>query len=417
MKIVFFTFYYPPDLCAGSFRAVALVRALSKRLKDNDELHVITTHPNRYKSYRVKAENIEVDGKITIHRITVPEHDSDILLQIRTFSVYAVSAYRMCKRLNPNFLIGTTGRLMTGVLTGVSAYRLNCPYFIDLRDIFSETISDIFSRKSKILGSFFRLLFSVFEKRLLDNAAGVNVVSEGFPEYFQTKGVDVSSWSFFPNGIDKEFMNLSLVRKDFSQGVKTILYAGNIGSGQGLEILLPDVAKCMGSEYHFLIIGGGGGCPKLINTIKKENINNIEILPPIKREDLIAYYQNADILFLHLNNIPAFKRVLPSKIFEYAALGKPIVAGLSGYSAQFMVENVPNSIIFSPGDVDGCVDALKKAEKLDIKNENGNIFIKKYSREKIMDRMVGHIFSVFAIPDFGVATFKRVKGNEKIAKL
>ncbi len=30
MKIVFFTFYYPPDLCAGSFRAAALAKALEK---------------------------------------------------------------------------------------------------------------------------------------------------------------------------------------------------------------------------------------------------------------------------------------------------------------------------------------------------------------------------------------------------
>jgi len=53
MKIVFFTFYYPPDLSAGSFRAVALARALAKKLGTNDELHVITTHTYRYASQRV----------------------------------------------------------------------------------------------------------------------------------------------------------------------------------------------------------------------------------------------------------------------------------------------------------------------------------------------------------------------------
>lgn len=394
MKIVFFTFYYPPDLCAGSFRASALAQALSKKMANGDELHIITTHPNRYKEHSVKAENIEVDGKITIHRIEVPEHNSGMLLQIRTFSVYAVAAYRLCKRLNPNFLIGTTSRLMTGILTGFSAYRLNCRYFIDLRDIFSETISDFFSRKSKILGNTSRLVFSFLEVRLFDKAAGVNVVSEAFPGYFQEQGVDTSSWSFFSNGVDKEFINLSLVRRNHSQHIKTILYAGNIGNGQGLEKVLPDVAKCMGSGYRFIVIGGGRASSKLINAIKKENINNIEILPPVKRDKLMVHYQDADILFLHLNDIPAFKRVLPSKIFEYTALRKPIVAGLRGYSAQFMADNVPNSIVFEPGDVEGCVDAIRKIEKLDVKNEVRDLFVKKYSREKIMNRMAEHIFSV-----------------------
>ncbi|MDC0198477.1 glycosyltransferase WbuB, partial [Candidatus Thioglobus sp.] len=83
MKIVFFTFYYPPDLSAGSFRSVALAQALSRKIDSNDELHVITTHPNRYASYREAANNIELDGNITIHRILAPSHRSGMLSQTR----------------------------------------------------------------------------------------------------------------------------------------------------------------------------------------------------------------------------------------------------------------------------------------------------------------------------------------------
>ena len=72
MKIVFFTFYYPPDLSAGSFRAISLARALLQKVDVDDEIVIITTHPNRYISHRVEAESLEIDGSITIHRITVP---------------------------------------------------------------------------------------------------------------------------------------------------------------------------------------------------------------------------------------------------------------------------------------------------------------------------------------------------------
>ena len=61
---------------------------------------------------------------------------------------------------------------------------------------------------------------------------------------------------------------------------------------------------------------------------------------------LLEYYKNADILFLHLKNIAAFKRVLPSKVFEYGALGKPIVAGVSGYSANFIKQNLQINYCF-----------------------------------------------------------------------
>jgi glycosyltransferase involved in cell wall biosynthesis len=391
LKIVFFTFYYPPDLCAGSFRAIALAQALSKRMKNDDELHIITTHPNRYENHRVKASDIEVHGNITIHRISVPSHKSGMFSQARTFATYALASYKLCNKLNPDFLIGTTSRLMTGVLTGLSARKLGCKYFIDLRDIFSETISDIFSQKNKLLGSISKKTFSLLERWLFDKATGVNVVSEGFPEYFQTMGIDTSNWSFFPNGVDKIFTNLPFIENKRLKEITTVLYIGNIGTGQGLENILPATAKYLGNKYRFLVIGGGGATSKLINAIKNNNVDNIEILAPIKREKLIKYYEEADILFVHLNDIPAFQRVLPSKIFEYAALRKPIVAGLSGYSAKFILDNVPYATIFNSGDVDGCVDAIKKAETLEIKDKNSDIFIEKFSLEKIMNKMAKHI--------------------------
>ena len=394
MKIVFFTFYYPPDLGAGSFRAIALAQALSKRMQNDDELHIITTHPNRYENHKVKAENFAIHGNIIVHRISIPNHKSGMLSQARSFATYALTSYKLSNNLNPDFLIGTTGRLMTGVLTGVSARKLGCEYFIDTRDIFSETISDIFSQKSKLLGFVSKTTFSLLERWLFNKAIGVNVVSEGFPEYFQSMGLDTSNWSFFPNGVDKEFVNLPFIQDKISKNIKTILYAGNIGSGQGLETILPATAKRMGNRYHFLVIGDGGARYKLINAIESNNVNNIEILPPVKRENLIKYYKDVDILFLHLNDIPAFRRVLPSKIFEYTALRKPIVAGLSGYSAKFIADNVPYATIFNSGDVDGCVDAIKKAESLEIKDKNVDIFIGKYSREKIMNKMAKHIVSL-----------------------
>jgi glycosyltransferase involved in cell wall biosynthesis len=255
----------------------------------------------------------------------------------------------------------------------------------------------MFLRKNKLMGSISKSTFFLLEKQLFNKASGVNVVSEGFPLYYEEKGIDTSNWSFFPNGVDKEFIGLSSLKKDKLRGVKTIMYAGNIGGGQGLDKILPHVAKLIGDRYRFLIVGDGSTNLLLRKAIKSENVNNIEILSPVNRNELIENYLFADILFLHLNDIPAFRRVLPSKIFEYVALRKPIVAGLSGYSAQFMADNVPSAIVFSPGDVDGCVYAIKKIENIKSTSDDINMFIKKYSREKIMNKMAEHILTSMLI--------------------
>ena len=394
MKIVFFTFYYPPDLCAGSFRAVALARALAKKLRTNDELHVITTHTNRYASHRVEAEDIEVDGKVTIHRIAVPGHQSRMISQMRTFAVFAFSAYRLCKKLKPDFLIGTTSRLMTGILTSLSARFQQRNYYIDLRDIFSETISDLLTRRSRLLGNAIKPVFTFLEKRVFNNASGVNIVSEAFTEYFQAEGIDTSNWTFFPNGVDQEFLDFPPVSNSANGRIKTILYAGNIGSGQGLETVIPVAAKRLGSGYRFVVVGDGSTISLLRKAIKRESVVNVELLPPVGRSELVKYYRDADILFLHLNNIPALRRVLPSKIFEYAALKKPIVAGLSGYSAQFLRDHVPYAFLFDPGDSKGAVSCVLNAVESSVPEDVVSEFVMTYSRVVIMDQMANQLISM-----------------------
>jgi len=394
MKIVFFSFYYPPDLCAGSFRAIALVQALSFKINSEDEIHVITTHPNRYASYAVNADNEESYENVTIHRIKVSSHQGGMADQILAFTFYACCAFRICLRIKPEFIIGTTSRLMTGLLTWFTSVVLSCGYFIDIRDVFSETIRDVLSIKSRLVGRLVGSFFSFIERFVFSHAGGVNVVSEGFLEYFQERGLDTSQWSFFPNGVDSEFINNhSLAKKKFL-GPKTVLYTGNVGSGQGLELIIPHVAQRMEGVFKFQIVGDGGTRNLLEKKIIELGLSNVDLFPPVGREQLIQYYDEADILFLHLNDLPVFKRVLPSKIFEYAALGKPIVAGLLGYSAQFVEDNISYAQQFYPTDIDGCVECLHNANMRDIRDIEVQLFVEKFSRKSIMDKMAQHILSI-----------------------
>jgi len=280
---------------------------------------------------------------------------------------------------------------MTGVLTSSAAKRLSVPYFIDLRDIFSETISDLFSRKNRLLGETAKKVFSWLERRVFCNAAGVNVVSQGFPEYFDARDIDTRHWTFFPNGVDRDFIGLNNTAVQSGSNTTTIFYAGNIGSGQGLETIIPDLAERLGDAFRFVVVGSGGTAPLLKEQVAQRSLENVELLPPVGRSELLNYYQNADVLFLHLNDVPAFRRVLPSKIFEYAALGKPVVAGISGYSAKFVQDNVPYAQLFQPGDVKGGIAAIGLAVTTEVDANEINRFIEKYARESIMQEMATYL--------------------------
>ena len=119
-------------------------------------------------------------------------------------------------------------------------------------------------------------------------------------------------------------------------------------------------------------------------------IKNIKIYKPISRDKLIDIYCSADILFVHLNNLKAFEKVLPSKIFELASFSKPILAGLSGFSANFIRNEVSHSYVFNPCD---DVDMIKKLNEIKDVKINRSDFIMKYKRSSIDSAFVKSIIS------------------------
>ena len=144
---------------------------------------------------------------------------------------------------------------------------------------------------------------------------------------------------------------------------------------------------------QFRLIGDGSALKLLINNDIFNQQNNIEVLKPILRDKLLNEYQKADILFLHLNDYKAFQKVLPSKIFEYASTGKPIIAGVSGYAAKFLNENIKGVEIFNPCDVDSMKAGLKKLLNGPRVIERGD-FCLQYSRKKIMQNLAKDILSL-----------------------
>jgi glycosyltransferase involved in cell wall biosynthesis len=379
LKILILSFYYAPDLCAGSFRTTAFVKALKDNLSENDTIEVVTTFPNRYKSFRKETACLEIEGNITIRRIKVPSHSSGFYDQARSFLVYFISALKIVRCNNYDVVFATSSRLFTAVLGALISRWKKIPLYLDIRDIFTDTLQSIFekSRLKRVIP-----LFLFFEKFTMKSAGKINLVSNGFADYFQKKYQ--KDYSFYSNGIDDDFLNCDYnIPSSSSNGKVVFTYTGNIGEGQGLDKIVPQIAGKY-ENIEFIIIGDGGR----INTLLKStnHMPNVKIMKPLNRTELITYYQKSDVLFLHLNDYEAFKKVLPSKIFEYAAMYKPIIAGVDGYAKEFIKKNLPDSLIFRPCDIS---DFCEKYDKFagNINGGQRKLFISKFSRQNIMGEM------------------------------
>ena len=386
-RIVYLTFYFKPDLCAGSFRNSPLAIELSRQANlENSFIDLYTTSPNRYNTFKTEAPKYEEIGNLRIHRISLPSHKSGMIDQVLSFSKYFWTVLKMNKGKKTDLVFASSSRLFTAFLGYRLSKKYKAPLFLDVRDIFVDTMLDV------LKPSFFKpliiLILKKIENKTFNHAEHINLISEGFKEYFSD--FRCINFSFFSNGIDEEFLQVdnSLIKTKIKDS-KLIIYAGNIGEGQGLHKIVPQTAKILGKEFTFLIYGDGGAKIKLQKEIDNLKVENVILKAPVSRFELKIIYNTADYLFLHLNDYSAFKKVLPSKIFELATYPKTILAGVSGYSADFIKKEVTNSFVFDPCDVNSLVSFLKNDKSL---NQIDRIVFKdKYRRSSINKKMSTNI--------------------------
>ena len=288
---------------------------------------------------------------------------------------------------------------MTSFVCMICARLSKKKYFIDIRDIFSDSLESSF--KNNFVLKHLIFITKLMEKNTYKNAAGVNIISPGFKSYFEKMGLDTSNWSRFTNGIDSEFINYDFKKNKSHNKKKIITYAGNIGYAQGLHKFLPFILKNSSDDFEFHIYGDGKYKNVLMNLIKKDNLSNIKLFDPVKRSNLLEIYRESDALLITLNNKDAFSRVIPSKIFEYAATNKPIFGTLHGFSLEFVKNELDSQFVVSSDNYLGLRNSLNNLnhflnKPLSIENDNID-FHKRFKRSNIMEKLGKRVFNDLGI--------------------
>jgi hypothetical protein len=397
-NLLLLSFYYTPDYCAGSFRAKSISDALLREQSVN-HLYIYTTQPHRYGGMEnFRTENKQ--SKSTVVKFKIPQHNNVFFRQVYSFLIYAIKSFvfSIKNRKQIDLILITSSRFGTSFLGFITSKVLKKPLAIDIRDIFSDNLNS-FNNSNSFLIKFLIKIIKKIEIIIIRHAKWKNFVSPGFLEYYDPGSFNMDHMKIYTNGIDEIFVDNRIlqnsnIKNNYNNSAKiiNILYAGNIGYGQALEKILIPLAKFFREKIVFEVIGDGNSKIKLINQIEKFNIHNIKLYDPISRNKLLNYYNKTDCLLLHLNDIKAFERVIPSKIFEYATFEKPVLAGLSGTARRFIEKNLNGFYLFPPNDLDFAKTQMNKIlSDIHDKKINNSKFIHKYQRSVLMKKMAKDI--------------------------
>ncbi|WP_373330640.1 glycosyltransferase [Salmonirosea aquatica] len=166
---------------------------------------------------------------------------------------------------------------------------------------------------------------------------------------------------------------------------RVILYAGNLGEKQGLEILL-EVAERFHSrpEVVFVLVGAGGGREKLEAKVQAAELTNVRFFPLQPNEKLAALLASADV-HLVLQKKSASDLVMPSKLTGImAAGGCAIVTALPGTSLYELVERYQTGILAEPESAEALWAGINRALTSDLAPYRANAlaYAKRYLQKE-----------------------------------
>jgi colanic acid biosynthesis glycosyl transferase WcaI len=117
----------------------------------------------------------------------------------------------------------------------------------------------------------------------------------------------------------------------------TVAYAGLIGYSQGLDVLLP-VAREL-RDVDFVLAGDGPHRAEIERRARELELENVRFPGYLGREGILELYRQSDVLFVQTEDTPYTNAVvIPMKLYEYMAAGRPIVYAGRGLAVDFLEE-------------------------------------------------------------------------------
>jgi glycosyltransferase involved in cell wall biosynthesis len=398
MKILYVSQYFPPEMGAPAGR----VYELSKHwVEAGHHVTVLTGFPNHPTgvvphNYRRQMRRIttreRIDGIEVVRTWLYPAPNRRPMERMLNYSSFCISA---CLRglflERPDVVIATSPQLLVG-LSGWWISRLKrCPLVFEVRDLWPESLlaSGIGREDSLLIRSLERL--ASFLYRRCDRIA---VVTEAFKDNLTTRrGLPAEKIDVVENGVETELFSpekdgAAIRQVNGLDGKFVVSYIGTMGYAHGLDIIIQAACRLKEAlpEALFLLVGEGAEKDQLRALAEKERLGNILFLDQQPRQTIPLFINASDVCLVLLRNAELFTTVLPSKMLEFMACGRPVVLGVDG-QARKILGQAEAGIYINPGDPEALaravMDLYRDPTLRSRLGENGRAFIcKHYSRKQ-----------------------------------
>ena len=353
MRILFLTDNFPPEVNAPASRTFDHCK---EWVKAGAEVTVITCNPNFpqgkvYEGYKNKwfkqEEMMEGIRVIRVWTYIVP--NVGFLKRTLDFISFSISAFFAGLFVKTDIIVATSPQFFTALAGRTLHWWKRKPWVMEVRDLWPESIKTVGAMKDNL----FIRYFEWEEMRCYRSAKKIVVVTDSFKRKLIERGVDEQKIFVVKNGVDKSLFkpmkkDADIVKQLHLEGKTVVGYIGTHGMAHKLDFILNCANDLKNDKsLHFILMGGGAEKENLLRMKEELKVDNVTMLDPVPKTEVGRYISVLDICLINLKKSPLFTTVIPSKIFENAAMAIPILMGVEG-EAQQIIEGYEAGLCFEP---------------------------------------------------------------------
>jgi colanic acid biosynthesis glycosyl transferase WcaI len=376
LKILLISQYFPPDLGGVATRASNLVKGL---VANDCHVTVITGFPhypygNIPKEYRWMPVKVEWIGKTKVIRSFMPPLKSEGLLKrlllIGFFAISSLFALPWIGKIDAVWGGSWVPGIFYNKVKGV-------PVVLDVCDL---TLEDLPMLKMADENSLLLQIATFIYRFFYSKGNAIAPISPGYVKTINRKyGVNESKIDVIQVGVDATVFKAGEKNRLESEPFK-IIYAGVLGVGYDFEQIF-EAAKILDEKKLsavFIIHGNGECLVSIRNRLKGLNLINVVLSDRMlgSRKEVADLLSSADALILPLKDYGEPYPGIPSKLYEYQALGRPIICCAEGEPAKYISES-NSGLVVEPGNPKLLAEAIfylianpKKSREMGINGRN-----------------------------------------------
>lgn len=264
-------------------------RALCDFLRhQGHDVHMVTTfayYPSWTKAASDRGRLYRTDDAagVPVHRCWhyVPRKTSTLKRIIHEGTFVLTSFLRQLMLPKPDVYVVVSPPLLLGAAAWLLTRFKRAPFVFHVQDLQPDAAAGLGMVKS---GAFMRALYWL-EKFAYEKAARVSGITPGMSAAFKKKGVPENKIVLFPNGVTLPDPSARPSpggfrrRNGFAPDDFLVVYSGNLGVKQGLEILVEAARLLKNPKARIVICGEGAQRDALQEMVRRHQLTNVTMLP------------------------------------------------------------------------------------------------------------------------------------------